>query len=98
VLLEISKQNKRIAADVVDYLAELSGGDARVALGHLDLALKNKGKVTKTTIETVAQQRVPGYDKKGDMHYNVISAFIKSMRGSDVDASNVLFVSHARCR
>lgn len=85
--LEISKQAKRIAPDVVDYLAELSGGDARVALGHLDLALKNKGKVTKTTIETVAQQRVPGYDKKGDMHYNVISAFIKSMRGSDVDAT-----------
>ncbi len=85
--IDISKQNKRVAADVVDYLAELSGGDARVALGHLDLALKNKGKVTKTTIETVAQQRVPGYDKKGDMHYNVISAFIKSMRGSDTEAA-----------
>ncbi len=85
--LNISKQSKRVAPDVVDYLAELSGGDARVALGHLDLALKNKGKVTKSTIETVAQQRVPGYDKKGDMHYNVISAFIKSMRGSDSEAA-----------
>jgi putative ATPase len=85
--LDISKQSKRVAPDVVDYLAELSGGDARVALGHLDLALKNKGKLTKTTIETVAQQRVPGYDKKGDMHYNVISAFIKSMRGSDTEAT-----------
>jgi putative ATPase len=38
-------------------------------------------------VKVAAQKRVPGYDKKGDMHYNVISAFIKSMRGSNVDAA-----------
>jgi putative ATPase len=44
-------------------------------------------KVTVETVKTAAQKRLPGYDKKGDMHYNVISAFIKSMRGSHVDAT-----------
>jgi putative ATPase len=44
-------------------------------------------KVTPDIVKTAAQKRVPGYDKKGEMHYNVISAFIKSMRGSDVDAT-----------
>src|SRR5690606_17186678 len=46
-----------------------------------------KGEVTPEIVKTAAQKRVPGYDKKGDMHYNVISAFIKSMRGSDVEAT-----------
>jgi len=43
--------------------------------------------VTPEIVKTAAQKRVPGYDKKGDTHYNVISAFIKSMRGSDVEAT-----------
>ena len=81
------KATKRIATDALDYIAELSGGDARVALGNLELALGTAKKITVETIKTVAQKRLPGYDKKGDMHYNVISAFIKSMRGSDVDAT-----------
>ena len=72
----------------LDYLAELSGGDARVALGNLELALSFGGKkVDVDIVKAAAQKKVPGYDKKGDMHYDVISAFIKSMRGSDVDAS-----------
>jgi putative ATPase len=82
------KVAKRVAPAAIDYLAELSGGDARVALGNLELALElNTGKVTIETVKTAAQKRLPGYDKKGDMHYNVISAFIKSMRGSNVDAT-----------
>lgn len=44
-------------------------------------------KVTPEIVKVAAQKRVPGYDKKGEMHYNVISAFIKSMRGSNVDAT-----------
>jgi putative ATPase len=44
-------------------------------------------KVTPEIVKVAAQKRVPGYDKKGDMHYNVISAFIKSMRGSNIDAT-----------
>jgi putative ATPase len=85
----ISHENavKRIDDDAIDYLAELSGGDARLALGNLEVALKFARKVTVETVKTAAQKRIPGYDKKGDMHYDVISAFIKSMRGSDVDAS-----------
>lgn len=81
------KTGKRVQGDALDYIAELSGGDARVALGNLELALNLSKKVTIETVKTAAQKRVPGYDKKGDMHYNVISAFIKSMRGSNVDAT-----------
>lgn len=84
---ELGKQ-KTVTDEAIDYLAELSGGDARVALGNLELALNiGKRKVTADVVKTAAQKRVPGYDKKGDMHYNVISAFIKSMRGSDVEAT-----------
>ena len=85
--VETEKATKRVSDDALDYIAELAGGDARVALGNLELALGMAKKVTVETVKVAAQKRVPGYDKKGDMHYNVISAFIKSMRGSDVDAT-----------
>ena len=81
------KQAKRVTPKAIDYLAELSGGDARVALGNLELSLSLSEKVTPETVRAAAQKRLPGYDKKGDMHYDVISAFIKSMRGSDVQAT-----------
>jgi putative ATPase len=81
------KQTKNVTPKALDYIAELSGGDARVALGNLELALSMGEKVTPDIVKVAAQKRVPGYDKKGEMHYNVISAFIKSMRGSDVDAT-----------
>lgn len=85
--VESEKASKRVSDDALDYISELSGGDARVALGNLELALNFSKKVTIETVKTAAQKRVPGYDKKGDMHYNIISAFIKSMRGSNVDAT-----------
>ena len=81
------KQTKDVTPKALDYLAELSGGDARVALGNLELALSFGEKVTPEIVKAAAQKKVPGYDKKGDMHYDVISAFIKSMRGSDVGAT-----------
>jgi putative ATPase len=81
------KQAKNVTPKALDYIAELSGGDARVALGNLELALSMGEKVTPDIVKVAAQKRVPGYDKKGEMHYNVISAFIKSMRGSNVDAT-----------
>lgn len=81
------KKTKSVMPKALDYLAELSGGDARVALGNLELALAFDEKVTPDVVKAAAQKRVPGYDKKGDMHYDVISAFIKSMRGSDVRAT-----------
>ena len=80
---------KRLPKKSIDLLAQLSGGDARVALGNLELAmqLSAAGPITPAIIETAAQTRLPGYDKKGENHYNIISAFIKSMRGSDVNAA-----------
>lgn len=80
---------KTLPAKSIDLLAELSGGDARAALGNLELAIKLSGgkAITRDVVETAAQTKVPGYDKKGETHYNVISAFIKSMRGSDANAA-----------
>ena len=80
-------KSKQVTPKALDYLAELSGGDARVALGNLELALGFSEKITPDIVKATAQKKIPGYDKKGDMHYDVISAFIKSLRGSDVQAS-----------
>ena len=87
-----SKSSARvITTGAIDYLAELSGGDARSALGDLELALSlassNGQKIDEEIVKEAAGRKVPGYDKKGDNHYDNISAFIKSMRGSDVDAT-----------
>jgi putative ATPase len=79
---------KRLPKASIAMLAEVSGGDARVALGNLELALQlTKDTVTPEIVKTAAQKRVPGYDKNGENHYNIISAFIKSMRGSDATAA-----------
>jgi len=87
--------------DALDAIVMMAGGDARVALTTLemaaDMAAKDKGKIpgqarndgaiTLTDVmEAVPRTTLP-YDKKGDMHYDVISAFIKSMRGSEPDAA-----------
>ena len=85
--IKIEKASKRVTPKAIDYIAELSGGDARVALGNLELSLTMADKVTPEVVKMAAQKRLPGYDKKGDMHFNVISAFIKSMRGGDVNAA-----------
>jgi putative ATPase len=86
--LKVEKNTRRVTPQALDYIAELSGGDARVALGNLEVALgMDSAKVTPEIVKVAAQKRVPGYDKKGEMHYNVISAFIKSMRGSDTTAT-----------
>lgn len=77
----------KITENALDYLAELSGGDARSALGDLELSLSLTSKVDVKTVIDAAGRKMPGYDKKGDNHYDTISAFIKSMRGSDVDAA-----------
>lgn len=79
----------QISTDALNFLAELSAGDARFALGTLELAINLSvgKKITKQTIENAAQRKLPGYDKEGEMHYDIISAFIKSMRGSDANAA-----------
>jgi len=83
----IKAENIDITPDALSYLADLSGGDARSALGDLELAASLTSHIDKSTIEEAAGKKLPGYDKKGDNHYDTISAFIKSMRGSDVDAA-----------
>ena len=78
--------------DALEALAERVGGDARLALNALEVAAtlaEGHGR-TQITLEDATealQRRVIRYDKGGDRHYDVISAFIKSMRGSDVDAT-----------
>ena len=81
--------SKKLPAESIDLLAELAGGDARVALGNLELAVQLAGSktISPKIVETAAQTKLPGYDKKGEQHYNVISAFIKSMRGSEPNAA-----------
>ena len=85
--IKAEKATKRVTKKAIDILAELSGGDARSALGDLELALSLADKVDEKVVEEAAGRKVPGYDKKGDNHYDTISAFIKSMRGSDTDAA-----------
>lgn len=81
------KVASRVSKAALEYIAELSGGDARTALGDLELALSLDKKVSVKTIQAAAGKKLPNYDKKGDAHYDTISAFIKSMRGSDIDAT-----------
>jgi putative ATPase len=78
--------------EALDTITELSGGDARIALNILEQAayLSAAGQkkfLDKEMIKKVAGEKVLSYDKKSDNHYDVASAFIKSMRGSDVDAA-----------
>jgi putative ATPase len=80
---------KRLPKAGIELLADLSGGDARVALSNLELAIQlaGKGVISSKIIESAAQKRIPGYDKAGENHYNIISAFIKSLRGGEATAA-----------
>ncbi|MDQ2626530.1 MAG: replication-associated recombination protein A, partial [Actinomycetota bacterium] len=79
-----------VAPDAVDLLVRLAAGDARRALTALEVAAEGVSAGEAVTVETVAaslDQAAVRYDRDGDQHYDVISAFIKSVRGSDVDAA-----------
>ena len=76
-----------VADDAVDLLVQLSAGDARRALTALEVAAEAGEEVTVETIEQSLDKAAVRYDRDGDQHYDVISAFIKSIRGSDVDAA-----------
>ena len=86
--------NAAITEDALEGLADICEGDARHALNAIELAIlttdpDSEGKITITPeiIEECIQRRVMRFDKTGDNHYDTISAFIKSMRGSDPDAA-----------
>lgn len=83
-----------IDEDALDFLAEMSGGDARNALNALELSLlttkcgdDGKIHITLEIASECIQKKAVRYDKGGDSHYDTVSAFIKSMRGSDPDAA-----------
>ncbi len=77
----------QVADDAIDLIVQLSAGDARRALTALEVAAEAGDKVTVETIEQSLDKAAVRYDRDGDQHYDVISAFIKSVRGSDVDAA-----------
>ena len=88
----LGNQGQTIAGDALEELANRTGGDARQALNALEVAALLATGVSRLeiSIDDVAealQRRVVRYDKTGDRHYDVISAFIKSVRGSDPDAA-----------
>lgn len=72
--------------EAIDYIAEISSGDARRALTLLEAASLASGQIDLEVAKT-ASENVIAYDAKGDVHYDTISAFIKSVRGSDADAA-----------
>ncbi len=90
----LADYNIEIDEDTIDFIAKISEGDARVALNTLESAVlttpvNSEGKIliTKDIIREALQKKSLNYDKKGDNHYDNISALIKSMRGSDPDAA-----------
>ena len=86
--------NAEITPEAADFLADISGGDARAALNAVELGVlttepEADGRIhlTLPVVSECIQKRTVRYDKTGDNHYDTISAFIKSMRGSDPDAA-----------
>ncbi len=86
---ELSK--KHIVLQETAAMMRYSGGDARKLLNILELVVESAGSddvvITDSMVESQLQQNPLAYDKQGDMHYDIISAFIKSIRGSDPDAA-----------
>ena len=83
-----------IDEDALEFLSDMAGGDARAALNAIELGVLTTPRsddglihITLDVASECIQKRVINYDKKGDNHYDIISAFIKSMRGSDPDAA-----------
>ncbi len=92
ITTDLLLKDKNIALEETEALIRISGGDGRKLLNLLELVVDawpgaksktNKITITNDFVMTVAQQRIALYDKTGEQHYDIISAFIKSMRGSD---------------
>ena len=87
----LGAQNVTINEDAIDYLSSASDGDARKALTALEVAVHShddlKASITREDVAESMTSRIAGYDATGDDHYDLASALIKSIRGSDVDAS-----------
>ena len=87
----LGNQDIAISDEVMLAMAQMAGGDARMALNILEgtasMLPLTGGEITLDMVQEILGQRVQRYDKKGDNHYDTVSAFIKSMRGSDPDAA-----------
>lgn len=86
----LGKFDKKIKKEAKELLIRLSGGDARIMLNALEISVTSykPKEIDEKIIQDVFQTKSAGlYDKKAEEHYNIISAFIKSMRGSDADAA-----------
>lgn len=86
----VGNYKKTVTAEAKELLVRLSGGDGRILLNALETAVVSfrEKKITPDIIREVFQTKSAGlYDKKAEEHYNIVSAFIKSMRGSDPDAA-----------
>ncbi len=87
-LKKIIKRTKvKITKESVDWLLQVANGDARMLITVLESALQLYGKVTLETLKNTLQNTFIRFDKKGEEHYDTISAFIKSMRAGDADAA-----------
>ena len=87
LFVDTQLKGKGLADGAMDALIRLSGGDARIALGLLEAAAANSASEITAESVDLANQTVPNFDRAGTQHYGTISAFIKSVRGSDVDAA-----------
>jgi putative ATPase len=83
----IKRTKLKVPKDAKNWLIEYADGDARQALGVLESTQNLYGKITLETLKEAVQSKHIRYDKKGEEHYNTISAFIKSMRASQPDAA-----------
>jgi len=84
----LGKSGVTIAPDALELIARLAQGDARRALGLLESAVARAGeRIERDHVAAAFEARLPDYDKGGEAHYDVISAFIKSLRGSDPDGA-----------
>jgi len=83
----IERTELKIGADAIDWLITMADGDARQAISMLENTNKLYGKITVENLKNTLQSKLLRYDKKGEEHYNLISAFIKSMRANQPDAT-----------
>lgn len=83
----IQRIGLKMSKETEDFLIAMADGDARQAISIVENAEKLYGKITIETLKDAAQSKTLRYDKKGEEHYNTISAFIKSMRASQPDAA-----------
>jgi putative ATPase len=85
----LAAQKLEVEEEALEFIADQADGDARIALGALEVAAAacREGHISLLEAQQALQKKALLYDKGGEEHYNVISAFIKSMRGSDPDAA-----------